>query len=366
VRSVPFITHRCRDCGTPLFARSFRSWNDDGTVTARFTGDIRICQIETDTLDAIFDGLSDRIGYPIDRIAIEGQRKAMRKMTEDFRALGHGLAGAIGGTGLGSRLVALLTIGTARTVGHALPEELKYEPGRRFLIRMLKPYSWQLMVGDVWGGFEALHNVTADAQWAMDGDSLIIDITKAGDGMVWEDPSRLQLKRMGRLQCDAAYERCSRCGIPLEVPRETEWDIENGMVRNKITGRREATIMVEPLNAMLRELESELGEGIPDMVQQIVTEHTARSIPPRVVDFLREAGFRQALEHLRASGMGNPVSTEMRDRELTVRIDNPYSGLLMAGIVAGFYQAIEETEPDVWWASDPRGFMIVKASPPRP
>jgi hypothetical protein len=365
MKPVPFTTHRCRDCGTPLFARCFRSWNDDGTVTARFTGDIRICQIETELLDAIFDGLADRIGYPVDRIAIEGQRKAMRRLTEDFFAIGHGLSGAIGRTRTGSRLVARLTVGVAWTVGHALPEDLLYDPGHRFHVRMYKPYSWQLMVGDVWGGFEALHNVTAEAHWEMDGDSLVIEVEKTGDSMVWEDPSRLQLRRMGRLQSDAAYERCGRCGVPLEVPRETEWDIRNGLARNKVTGRREATILVEPLNAMLRELEGELGDEIPIMVQQIATEHTARNIPPGVADLLRELGYRRALEHLRASGMGNPVSVETRNGELTVRVDNPYSGLLVAGAVAGVYQAIEEEEPETWWALDPRGFMIAKASAKR-
>jgi len=363
MRPIALVSSRCRECGTPLYARAFRSWNDDGTITARFTSDIRLCQIETGTVAAIIDGLSDRIGYPVDLIAIKGQRKAMRKITEDFFALGYGALGFVSRKGPISHLIAKLTLGVAWTVGHALPEELEYVPGLTFQVKMRKPYSWQLMVGDVWGGFEALHNVTAEARYTVEGESLLILIEKVGEGMVWDEPSRLQLRRMARVPRSAVYERCARCGIPLEVPRDTEWDAENGMVFNRITGRREATIMVEPLTAMLGELEAELGDDTPLVVQEIVAEHTARSIPPRAAAVMRSEGYRSALDYLRVSGMGNPVSVEMREKTMSVRIDNPFSTLVIAGMVGGTYGALEGVEPKTWWVADPRGYMIVEVCP---
>ncbi|MHB8895697.1 MAG: hypothetical protein ACYC99_11055 [Candidatus Geothermincolia bacterium] len=363
MKPITFMSRRCRDCGAPLYTRFFRRWNEDGTVTARFTEDIRLCQVETGTIAAIIDGLSEKIGYPVDLIAIQGQRKAMRKMGEEFFTMGHGALGYLSRTRLVSNLILKISMGVGLTVGHALPEELEYEPGRLFKVRVRKPYCWQLIVGDVWGGFEALHNVTAEVRYAVEGESLLIRVEKVGEGMVWDDPSRLQLRRMGRINHSAGYERCARCGVPLEVSRRTEWDAENGMVFNRTTGRREATIMVEPLAAMLRELESELGDEIPKMVQEIVTDYTARGIPARAAAAMRSDGYRCTLDKLRTSGMGYPASVEMRRGALTVRIDNPFSGVLLAGIVAGMYAAVEGTKAHAWWACDPKGYLIVEVTP---
>ncbi len=363
MKRIAFMSSTCRECGTPLFARSFRSWNDDGTVTARFSPDIRVCQVETEMLAAIFEGLTGKIGYPVDRVVIQGQRRAMRKITEDFFRIGHGSVGLLAGWGPVSRVVERVTRAVAWTVGHALPEEVDFRPGESYRLRMRNPYNWQLMVGDVWGGFEALHNVTAEAGYEVDAESLLIEIRALGKGMTWDDPSRLQLRRMGRMQYSAAHERCARCGVPLEVPRGTMWDITHGRVFNKVSGRREATIMVEPLTAMLRELENELGDEVPRWVQEIVAGYTAGTIPPGVATMMKSAGYRCSLDYLRAGGMGHPSSVEMRSQTLTVRIDNPFCGAILAGMVSGMYTALEGLEARAWWASDPRGFVIIEVNP---
>jgi hypothetical protein len=357
------MTGRCRDCGVPMYARVFRTWNDDGTVTGRFASGSRICHVECGEITAMVEGISEKIGYPIDRIVIEGQRKATRRLADDILSTGKGIAGLFGRSWAGAPVALKVTLDVGRTVGHALPEILEYKRGEVLRLRLEHPYCIPFVVGDAWGMFEALHNITAAADWTVDGDAVIVDLHKVRDGMVWDEPMRLQLEQMQTLPGDARFNRCGRCGIPREVTDEFKWDIEHGLVENKLTGRREVTIIVESVNAVLRKLEQELGEEIPRMIQEVVSSYTARLIDPDEALELKARGYPVALDNIRVRGMGNPVKAEMRDGTLTVRIDNPFSAALLAGRVGGIYEALEAARGVTTWAVHPEGYMVIIVSP---
>ena len=360
---LPFMSTRCRECGAPLYSRLFRTWNDDGTVTGRFASGSRVCHIECDEITAVIEGVSERIGYPIDRIVIEGERKAIRRIADNILSTGKGIAGLFGRSWAGAPVALKVTLDVGRTVGHAVPEILEYKRGELLRLKLEHPYCIPLVVGDTWGAFEALHNITVEAHWEESDDAVVVELVKVKEGMVWEEPLRLQLERMATLPGDAKFDRCPRCGIPREVTETMEWDIEHGMVKNRLTGRREVTIVVESINAVLRELEQELGEEIPGMVQEIVAGYVAGTIDPDEALDLKVAGYRAALDPLRARGMGNPVEAEMRDGTLTVVIDNPFSAALLAGRVAGIYQALEGVRAAASWAVHPEGYLVVTVSP---
>jgi hypothetical protein len=345
-----------------MYARLFRTWNDDGTVTGRFASGSRVCHIECDEISAVIAGVSERIGYPIDRIVIEGQRKAARRIADDVLSAGKGIAGLFGRSWAGAPVALKVTLDVGRTVGHALPEILEYKRGELLRLKLTNPYCVPLVVGDAWGAFEALHNITVEAEWAVEDDAVTIELRKVREGMVWEEPMRLQLEQMKTLPGDAKFERCPRCGIPREVTDTIEWDIENGIVRNKLTGRREVTIIVESINAVLRELENELGEEIPAMVQEVVARYTARSIGGDEALELEAKGYLAALGPIRARGMGNPVTAEMSEGTLTTWIDNPFSAPLLAGTVAGIYEAVEEVRSATTWEVHPEGYIVIVVS----
>jgi hypothetical protein len=363
LRHARVMNSRCRDCGAPFYPRLFRRWNDDGTVTARHAGTNRVCHIESGALCAIIDGLSERIGYPIDRVAIEGQRKATRRLTDDVMSAGGGAIGLITRSRLGSGLATEIILGVGRTAGHGLPQATEYRRGRAMRLKVEDPYCIPMVVGDAWGSFESVHNVTAEAAWRSGPDWVEIELEKVRDGMVWEDPLRFQVEPIARLPGDVNYERCARCGIPVEVTRAICWDLENGIVTNKLTGRREATVIVESVNAVLRELHSELGDEVPFMVQDILKEYTAAGIDTQAAEGIRSGGYRSALDHLRVRGMGNPVKASCYKGDLTVRIDNPFSGIILAGMIRGVYRAAEGVEGRCEWAIHPDGYMVVSVSP---
>ena len=363
MRHARVMNNRCRDCGAPFYPRLFRQWNDDGTVTARHAGTNRVCHIESEALCAIIDGMSERIGYPIDRVAIEGQRKATRRLTDDMMSAGRGAVGFITRSRAGSGLATDVILGVGRTAGHGRPQTIEYHRGESMRLKVEDPYCIPMVVGDAWGSFESVHNVTAEAAWQSGPDWVEIELKKVRDGMVWEDPLRFQVERIARLPGDVHYERCARCRIPTEVTRALSWELESGRVTNKVTGRREATVIVESVNAVLRELQSELGDEVPFMVQDILKEYTADGIDAATASEIRSAGYRSALDHLRVRGMGNPVKATCFRGDLTIRIDNPFSGVILAGMIRGVYRAVEGVEGRCEWAIHPDGYMVVSVSP---
>ena len=356
---------RCGECGGPVYTRIFRQWNSDGTVTGRLSSGIRICHIEAGEVCAMVEGVSARIGYPIDRIVVEGERKASRNITNETLSPGYGLLGLVGRSWGGSPVSLKITLAISRSVGFGSPEVLKYIRGRELKLRVENPFCVPIVVGDLWGAFEALHRITADVSWEETPGAVTIDMVKVRDEMVEEHPDRLALQKMATLPGDVGFDRCPRCGIPREVTGSIEWDLDAGVVKNRKTGRREVTVMVEAVNAVISELSAELGDEIPGMVQQVEQEYIADMMKAsRLQNTMSE--YEALLEELRVMGMGNPVEVEKEGERLEVRVNNPFCEPLLAGRVGGYYEALEGVTPTVTWTPDEEGYTIIKARCPTP
>lgn len=353
---------RCSGCGAPIYTRIFRQWNDDGTVTGRFSGGIRICHIEAGEVCALVDGVSSRIGHPIDRIVVEGERKSSRVITDETFTAGHGLLGLLGRSWGGSPVSLRISHAISRSVGYGRPELLEYRRGRLLRLRVRNPFCSPFVVGDIWGNFEALHRITAGCRWEEEPNAVTINIEKMFDGMKEPYPDRLALQKMATLPGDVRFDRCPKCGIPREVTRAIEWDLEAGIVRSRNSGRREVTIMVEAVNAVIRELTEELGDTIPAMVEDIEREYIAGVMSGSGLSGTEDEYGKLARE-LMVMGMGNPVSVRKSDGVLEVRIENPFCEPLLAGRVAGYYQALEGVKPETGWTPDVAGYMDITVAP---
>jgi len=353
---------RCRDCGAPTYTRIFRRWNSDGTVTGRLSSGVRICHIEAGEVCSLVRGISEKIGYPIDRIVVEGERKAARNITNETLASGHGILSVLARSPGGTPVTLKMSLDVSRSVGYGSPEVLRYIRGKEFDVRVDNPFCVPVVVGDIWGNFESIHRITAGVESEESDDSVTIHLRKLSDEVIEEHPGRLALKKMATMTGEVAFDRCERCGIPRDVTRSIEWDVERGQVTSRKTGRREVTIMVEAVNAIINELTEELGDEIPVMVEQVEQDYIAgvmsgSSMPATTRDY----GI--LLDELRIMGMGNPVTVEKTDNTLSVVINNPFCEPLLAGRVGGYYRALEKVKPEVKWTPDTRGSMTIEVKP---
>lgn len=352
---------RCRECGAPTYTRIFRQWNNDGTVTGRYSQGIRICHIDAAEVSGLVSGISDRIGYPIDHVVVEGERKASRSITNETFSAGHGLLGLLGRSWGGSPISIKISLNISRSVGHGQPEILEHVRKRSLRLRVREPFCTPVVVGDIWGTFEAIHQITADASWSEGKELATIELEKVRDGMVEEYPGRLELKKVATMPGEVEYDRCRRCGVPREVTSTISWDLDRGIVTNRKTGRREVTIMVESINAVIRELSDELGEDVPRMVQQIEESYTAETMKGSKLSNSEE-DYRSALDELRVLGMGNPTRVHKLDGRLEVKIENPFCDPILAGRVAGLYQGLEGAAGEASWTAHD-GFTMFEVGP---
>jgi hypothetical protein len=355
---------RCRKCGAPLSIARVRKWNPNGTSTSRFSdAGARFCQLECDELRSILDGLASCVGHPIENLLVECQRKTARSIMDDFLSAAHGLAGSWARTrivGWPSSARAMNATGVG--LGQGRTEMLANEKGSMCRFRIWHPYNVPLLVGDLWGMFEAINSLTAEAVWVEEGDSVTLTLEKVQDDLVWEDPLRLPLKKMPTLGGQVRYDRCARCGVPRDFTRSIEWDMQRGIASNRITGRREVTIVVEALNAAIGELTREAPELVPRALSETEQDYIIGVMGDIALpNTVRE--YSMLLDEMLVQGMGNPVDVRKEGDALTVRVENPFSEPLLAGKAAGYYQVLERTLPQVTWTPADDGCTVIQAWP---
>jgi hypothetical protein len=357
------LLNRCKNCGAPRVVKLFGRWNPDGTITAKAYNDVlRVAFVEYGEINGLIDGISTRIGFPIHGIVAEGERKANRSSTDELLSAGGGLLRLVGRSFLGAPFTIKITRDIAIGLGHGNPELVEHRRGKMIRLRMREPYSVPLAAGDLWGTYEAHYIMTAAARWEEEGDSVVITVEKQQDGMVWEDPTRLALKKMPTQPGTIEYERCPRCGVPVQMTAAVSWDTDRGLITNRVTGRREVLVIVETINAVIRELTWELGEDIPKMVCEIEQDYITGVLGG---DLPKPSAWEYSalLAGMRLFGQGNPVDVTREAGLLTVRIDNPFCEPVLAGKVAGYYQALEGVRAEVSWTPSTTGYTILQVWP---
>jgi len=149
------------------------------------------------------------------------------------------------------------------------------------------------------------------------------------------------------------YERCGSCGIPLEVTGLV-WDVDKGTIDDPESGRRMALIGPFAMDAVLQDLESELGESIPE----VVVEAQRRYVKSRIEggQWRRGGATFNRLTALR--GLGNITFFEADERHLSVTIQNSCMPLLVLGMAQAIYETalgLESTGYE-WKISDDGDF----------
>jgi hypothetical protein len=99
------------------------------------------------------------------------------------------------------------------------------------------------------------------------------------------------------------------------------------------------------------------------MVQEVLKEYTAGTIDDDAAAAVRSAGYRRAFDELPLRGMGNLVKAESCRGNVSLRIDNPFSGVMLAGMIRGVYKAVEGADGWCDWAIHPDGYMVVNVTP---
>jgi len=303
--------------------------------------------MEREHMAEIFLGIEDKLGFPIDKIITEAKRKDAWVYVRDV--LPPFLGRLLRFPPL-RRFAYYAMIKQASLIGLGKVKLLEHRKGERLVGRIYPVYYHALFSGDAWGAFENFEGLTAELSYGFFGKELFINIQASQDAPLEE---RLQLQEVPTIPARAGYKRCRVCGLPSELSN-FRWEPETGRIFDDRTGEWLFIQGIRALNAVLRELEYELGEEIPHLVSELTWKYF-RGLKSEHPHFFNDLAF------MKVRGIGVPENESPSPGELEdgVNILNGFNGPILAGMVA----AVCGGDDPVWsWETPAAGMIRVKVS----
>jgi len=349
----------CARCGVPLMASGGHRWEGNGVITLAMSPRNRMVFYESENIDNLFGGIKELLGIPIEHMVIESRRRETRRYME--RIYSGSLREASEKTREGMRdgnlpldsaeelriaeaarelNVNVNNIGRAYGYGDISLgegwETGEHYPWRTQIIR--HPYSLPLYAADMLGSVEAVEGRDLRVEYEEIGEGTYRVTSFPGSHPI-ELTERLQRQKYDFKPGDIQYERCPLCGIPEEVYR-CRWDLDAGTITDLESGRRMAIFGPGSLDAILGDLEAELGEAIPEAVisaqKHYIKEHMKEE------SWKKDAlSFRRLIA---SRGLGNLNRFEGDRKSLEVTLENACLHLLMVGTTQAMVEIVYGTE----------------------
>ncbi len=351
----------CPRCGLPLYVSSQHVWTKNGVIRSRRDEKQRLVFFECGNLDPLFDGISELIGVPIERLVIDASRRSTREymrhvVPDDVKEMIRGKE-----IELKPVFDSTFTIWRAMGYGKLSLLDVKYEGGGDDFISVLaeRPYSVPLAVGNFAGSLEAVMGKEPGVEYEETSPG-VYRITVFESENPVELKSRLRWREYGKGHKEGDFdpERCPACEAPLAL-REFKWDPVNGSIRSSLTGRRMVMTGPSMIDPVFDDLQDELGEAIP----RVVVEAQKRFVKSgffAVEEVISEANMR---EKLAIRGLGYLRYLRMGKRGVELKMENVALPLLGVGLAQGLFERAFRMESEVDWELDDEGDLLVEVLP---
>jgi hypothetical protein len=170
-----------------------------------------------------------------------------------------------------------------------------------------------------------------------------------------EFADRLLTKMPPRKPGNVEHDLCPGCKAPREVSRY-KWDLEAGTIKNSETGMRLALFGPVGLQVMFEELESELGDTIPDTIVEAQRQIVSRKLN---LDWnLNDPDVMS--KWLSVQGMGNLVEMTAGEEGILIRIENAAVPLVLVGNALGIFEAYANVKGVARWEISPDGDLTIR------
>jgi len=350
---------RCGECGIPRHISKQVVWRDNGTAYQRRNPDHRSVFIESENIDGVFKGIEYIIGTPIERIVVESRRRSAydyldHMVPKKVRALVNLV---------GIRPVFNQVSKIARVLGYGHVELMEAKRRRReggyVTVRIRDPYSIPLFCGDVEAALEIFDGREVGISY-QEVSPDVYEVTARYSTHPLELKERLAWREYTYKDGDVGFERCPRCGVPKDL-NQFEYELDKGIIIAMPSGRRMVGIGPAALEAVFEELERELGETIPQVIIDAQRRFVAAGFYSRKelsgeVDYRRQFALR---------GLGNLREMEFGRDRLLFRMENACLHLMMAGLLQGFFELVNQRKSRVEWELTDDDVLTVEVTPER-
>lgn len=337
----------CSRCGIPLLISKGLNWGDNGTITLAGSPKNRMVFFESELIDHLFKTIGNLIGMPVGHLVIESRARETKRYVERsfppeirhskaYKQMSGQMSGSITPQEREHDLAAIrgitqtiIDISRAYGYGDQRPSDLWDSrgdfPWRTQIIS--NPYSLLFIAADNLASVEVFEETEMRVKYEkIDEDTYEIAVHPGKHPIALKE--RLQRKIYDLKSGDISYEKCPACGVPLEVAMR-KWHLEEGTYTDPDTGRRMAIFGPSALDAVLDDLESELGEVIPNAVIEAQRQNLKSAWS---TDWWNRSA--SSFQHIIAiRGLGNLVTFEGDRNRLTLNIQNACLPLPMIGTV---------------------------------
>jgi hypothetical protein len=321
----------CPVCGIPDVLSRDQVWNPDGTISLPKDKDFKMGFIEVNMFRDIVKRIEAIIGPPIHNMFMEGKRKYARRYIDNL--LKGPLGFIVRHTKFGAKKVYEQLIHTATTLGYGNITLEFYDRKQRVGGHVDEAYYAPLLLGDVRGAFESVERLPSKGIWEEESPTRAkISVEKAGEEDKLE--KRFIYEDTIRLPGEIKYERCEKCGLPVELQR-FKWITEKGFIMDEKSQQRFFCMGLNDINAVLVELEEAIGDVIPGSIFEANKDEGLAQVKAGVIKDLDGLSRDMALK-----GMGN--LTVSREGDLfKVTIKNLFNKNFMMGRVIGTIEGLE-------------------------
>jgi hypothetical protein len=330
---------QCGECGFPARFASLFEWRSDGTIVMKQQGALlKLALLDADELQAMFDRLSETIGFSVDHILVEAQRRVGKAIyaNRPIPFIKHVPHSRFTRPQWLIKTVIDVLGSDISAIGFGIVKVDSYRAGDHLSIHIDNACLAPRLVGSFLGACEVVEGVPMKADYSVNAGTLAIHVERSEGPDLAEE--RLYLESVEPARVSLTYSRCRECGAPVKAAAMIEWDKEGGRIIDRGTGHRDVMFAVQSLNALQRELESELGPGVRDVLYEAQLELSRAAIGKAGVGTPGSSGDDYLLG-LALRGMGYPDSFESGDGTLDVEISNAYNQTLYAARLAAALEA---------------------------
>ncbi|MBN2027431.1 MAG: hypothetical protein JW854_11795 [Actinobacteria bacterium] len=333
----------CSVCGAPKKLTGNHKWLSGGTIVEKNNPSHRMIFVENDNILEVFKLIQEILGLSLEKVVIESQRKATYDYVNSI--LPAVIRKIVRFTSYRPVVRNLTMLGKTYGLGDVslLDMHIKGGEGDYVKLGIRNPFFLPAFCGMVAGAMEVVtgHDCSVSYQEKSPG---YYEVTTFVSTHPKEFVERLHWREYGNKPGDAVLDECPGCGGP-SILADYDFDIEAGTISRRASGRRMVIDGPAEFEAILDELERELGEDI----SQILIEAQRRFVKMGFYDTDEVQDVGTFRDHLALRGFGNLKEISFAGGRLSVHLENPCLHLLLVGLVLGFFELVFKREGRVDW-----------------
>jgi hypothetical protein len=346
----------CKKCGVPLKVSSSLRWESNGVISMADSPMNRMVFFESETLDGVFRGVERLIGAPIEHIVIESRRRETRRFIERtfHPQIREAMKRIVEVDASPDAAIALEERGVLLAMAKSVMQSINdfgmvygygdYGAGGTWDTEdsypwrtqtVTNPYSVPFIAADNLGSVEACEGTDMRVDYQeTDANTYEMKIYPGEHPIALN--KRLKRNRYEFKPGDIQFERCSECGVPLELSRRKWGQLGAGTIVDLATGRRMAIFGSIGVDSIFEDLKSELGDAIEDTIVDAQRRYIKTAWGS---DNWKRAG--SDFQHVVAlRGAGNIVEFEGDRTHLDLTVQNSCFHLPMVGTVQGLVELV--------------------------